>query len=507
MMYDTVISCSCCGRPAVIPAECTLLECPACGTRNARPRSTGTALEILRRAVDQRLACDFHNAEKSYQHVLLEHPDEHEALWGCLLCRYGVEYVEDPVSKRRMPTVHTIRPKPLQEQADYHRACDFAPPEVRAQYELDAAYIDDAQASILQLAQSCQPYDVFLCHKTTKPGSMEKTEDFHRAASLYHFLKDQGVRAFFAPESLQSAAGANYEAGIYHALQTAKVMLVICSDASYLTSAWVRSEWSRFLEMTESAPDKRLIPLLYDHFSASDLPKEFIFRRLQGLDMTEITAPQTLMNLLEKAIIHERTPAVEPKQPEPKQPEPKQPEPKQPEQARPNPEPATPPKTEPTKPVVAPPAPSQHYVTLTFPGLRDHWKTVPEWKIYGSDKKTELADVKWGSTMQVSISSERTQLWFGTPQTNKSRYIFGAIGAILLIITLVLVSRAQEVHYTDAAIYWFTAVYIGLFALVFICQVLRTANYSGSIIVTSRKRYRLTWPWAKTNTNFKVEEY
>lgn len=301
-MSEIVISCTCCGRQMVFPEECTLLECPACGTRNAKPRATGTELEILRRAVDQRLACDFHNAEKSYQHVLLEHPDEHEALWGCLLCHYGVEYVEDPHTRRRMPTVHTVRPKPLQEQADFRRACEFAPPEVRAQYELDAAYIDDAQASIRQMAASCQPYDVFICHKTTRTGSHDKTEDFHRATSLYHFLKDQGVRAFFAPESLQSAAGANYEAGIYHALQTAKVMLVVCSDADYLTSAWVRSEWSRFLEMMEVAPDKQLIPLLYDHFSPSRLPKEFLFRRLQGLDMAEITAPQTLTRLLLAAV-------------------------------------------------------------------------------------------------------------------------------------------------------------------------------------------------------------
>jgi len=94
-MNEIVVSCSCCGRQMVFPSECVLLECPACGTRNARPRSTGAELNILKRAVDQRLACDFHNAEKSYQHVLLEYPAEHEALWGLLLCHYGVEYVDE----------------------------------------------------------------------------------------------------------------------------------------------------------------------------------------------------------------------------------------------------------------------------------------------------------------------------------------------------------------------------------------------------------------------------
>lgn len=314
------------------------------------------------------------------------------------------------------------------------------------------------------------------------------------------------MRAFFAPESLQSAAGANYEAGIYHALQTAKVMLVICSDASYLTSAWVRSEWSRFLEMTESAPDKRLIPLLYDHFSASDLPKEFIFRRLQGLDMTEITAPQTLMNLLEKAIIHERTPAVEQKQPEPKQPESKQPEPKQPEQARPNPEPATPPKTEPPKPVVAPPAPSQHYVTLTFPGLRPHWATVPEWQLVAADKKTVLADVKWNSTVKVPIASERTQVFFRDKkdaEKREKRKGLPILGLILMLIGAVM-SISGIVKPENGPF-----VLLGILLEIIGCVIptFGIIHSFSPIIVTSGKTYALSWRWSKNNNNFKVEEY
>lgn len=491
-MSEIVVSCSCCGRQMVFPSECVLLECPACGTRNARPRSTGAELNILKRAVDQRLACDFHNAEKSYQHVLLEYPDEHEALWGLLLCHYGVEYVEDPVTHRRMPTVHTVRTKPLQAQADFRYACDAAPPEVRAQYELDAAYIDDAQAHIRQLAKSCEPYDVFLCHKTTKPGSSEKTEDYQRALELYYFLQGYGIRVFFAPMSLQSAAGANYEAGIYHALHTAKVMLVFCSDADHLTSAWVRSEWSRFLEMMDETQGKRLIPLLYDHFEPARLPRPFFIHKLQGLDMSKLDAPYNLLKSVQAAV------GKAPEQSRAEAPQPPQP---RPEPMKPQPEPA---KAEAPRAGMQPP--SQHYVTLTFPGLRDHWKVTPEWQVYGPDKKTKLADVKWNSTVQVSISSERTQLWFGVPVPQKSKNIFGILGVVFLIITLGLVSAAQEAYY-DAGMYWFFAVYTGLFAFAFFWSARRTVTCISNIIVTSRKRYRLAWPWAKGNNKFKVEEY
>lgn len=181
-MSAKALPCSCCGYLLTFEEDVPVVVCPACSTRNAEPRASGDMLLTLQRAVEQRLACDFHNAELSYQQVLLFHPDEHEALWGRLLCHYGVEYVEDPVSKRRIPTVRTVRPKPMQEQQDFRKACEFAPGDVRAQYGQDAAYIDDAQAEIRQMAQSCAAYDVFLCHKTTKPGSSDYTQDFHRAA-------------------------------------------------------------------------------------------------------------------------------------------------------------------------------------------------------------------------------------------------------------------------------------------------------------------------------------
>lgn len=301
-MDYTAIPCTCCTRPLSFPEDVSILECPACGTRNARPRATGPSLELLRRAITQRLSCDFNAAERSYQQVLLYEPDEHEALWGRLLCHYGVEYVSNPTTGRLTPTVHTVRSKPLREQRDFIDACDFAPPQIREQYERDAAYIDQAQLAIRTFAASCPPYDVFLCHKSTKPGSGEKTEDFYRASQLYHHLREKGVRAFFAPESLQSVAGADYEAGIYHALCTARVMLVLCSEAEYLTSAWVRSEWSRYLEMVDEGQEKRLVPLLYDHLSAHSLPAEFRYRKLQGLKMGELTSTDTLWTLLKEEL-------------------------------------------------------------------------------------------------------------------------------------------------------------------------------------------------------------
>ena len=161
-MPDIALPCRCCGLLLTHREEIAVLECPACGTPNARPAIEDAAIDVLRHATRQRLGCDFTNAERSYQQVLLDHPDAHEALWGRLLCYYGVEYVKDPATGRLMPTVHTVRRKPLRTQVEFRDACEFAPEAVRTRYEEEAEYIDDAQTAIRMAAASCPPYDVFI---------------------------------------------------------------------------------------------------------------------------------------------------------------------------------------------------------------------------------------------------------------------------------------------------------------------------------------------------------
>jgi len=359
---STIIICRCCMLEQELPEGAGLLECPACGTRNSRPQATGSSLEVFQRAIRQRMRCDFHNAENSYQHVLLDYPEEHEALWGLALCRYGVEYVEDPKKRRPMPVVHTTRRKPMQEDPDFLQACELAPEEIRRQYEADAEYIDQAQAEIRKLAETCPPFDVFLCHKTTVLDGYGYTEDYSRGMKLYHRLKERGYRVFFAPEAMEGvAAGADYEAGIYHALCTAKVMLVICSRADHLNSAWVQNEWQRYLEMADETDDHALVPLLYADMRASALPRAFRVRKLQGIRMGEIDSwEMTLKAVAKYAGDPAKTAApVQPVPFAPVQPPVQQPAPVQPPVQKPVPVPVQPPAQKP----VPTPAPAPKVVT------------------------------------------------------------------------------------------------------------------------------------------------
>lgn len=297
----TILTCRVCMTDFALPDGLDLMDCPACGATHSRPQAEGDALDKLQRATRLRLACDFAAAEKCYDHVLMDHDDEHEALWGRLLCLYGVEHVVDPKTGVRHPLVHIPRRKPLQEQADFLQACELAPAAVRAQYEADAAYIDEAQAEIRSLADNCPPYDVFICHKTTLLDSDAKTEDYNRAFLLYHKLDKLGYRVFFAPVEMEGvAAGANYEAAIYHALHTARVMLVVCSDPAYIASTWVQSEWKRYLELVDEHADRCLLPLLYGTLPASKLPREYRLRKIEAVTMEGWDAQENVLKVLHK---------------------------------------------------------------------------------------------------------------------------------------------------------------------------------------------------------------
>ena len=347
----TTLTCRTCGDVYDLPDHLDHAPCRSCGAENCRPKADAVTRDMLVRATRQRLRCDFAHAENSYQYVLRESPDEHEAMWGLVQCRYGIQYVEDPRTGKPMPIVHAVRARPMLTDPDFREACDLAPEAVRAQYRQEAEYIDGAMARIRELAAKGEKYDIFLCHKTSRTDGEEGyTEDFKRATDLYIMLREMGHNVFFAPFA-GLKPGENYEAGIYHALCTSKVMFVICSRQEYINSPWVRTEWQRFLEMSyEPGADKHLIPLLYGDLGPRRLPDDF--RLLQVITMGELNAKDTLVAAVREYCGEVAKVVGEPvKEPEPPKPVPK-PEQKKPEPVPPKPVPVPEPekpKTEPKK--------------------------------------------------------------------------------------------------------------------------------------------------------------
>ena len=299
-MSTIPMHCRRCGMKFAFPASEAVFACPACDALHDRPLGQQETFAGLDRANDKRADGDYAEALQAYQDVLQRVPKSHEALWGLVLCKYGVRYVDDPASRRRMPTLHFLQRKSILSDEDFRRACQYAPEEIAAQYREDAAYIEQVHQALMQGAEEFPDCDVFLCYKGSAPVGKGMAKEYEHAFKLYMHLEKQGFRVFFAHETLKMAAGAKYEAGIFRALHSAKVMLVICSDPANLSTAWVHSEWSRFLKRFYDGENCRLIPLLYDNCDAYRLPQEL--QRLQCISMSDPDAFEILRENLRKYV-------------------------------------------------------------------------------------------------------------------------------------------------------------------------------------------------------------
>ncbi len=271
----------------VFPEQKEVVRCIYCQYPNQRPRAIGETLDKLKKANRLLKQCQFDDAEECYIRVLEEYPDEHEALWGRLMCKYGVEVAKEEKygTVHRYLLCHRARRSSIRNEGDFLDACKYADPIVREQYEKDAAYIDKVQQKIREAAERQEAYDVFICYKETDLETGERTKDSMIAQQLYNRYTRHGYRVFFARETLCDKYGEDYEAAIYQAIATAKVMLVVGLNKEHYQAIWPKSEWMRYLEKMEQGEEGGLIPV-YGDMRAEELPDQFQNLHLQGCCIT-----------------------------------------------------------------------------------------------------------------------------------------------------------------------------------------------------------------------------
>ncbi len=92
-----VFKCKMCGGSLEIAEQQTVAVCDYCGTQQTLPKiSDEVVSHLFNRANNLRLKCEFDKAESIYEKILENVPEESEAHWGIVLCKYGIEYVEVP---------------------------------------------------------------------------------------------------------------------------------------------------------------------------------------------------------------------------------------------------------------------------------------------------------------------------------------------------------------------------------------------------------------------------
>ena len=277
----------------------TVAVCEYCGTKQTLPRlDDDRRANLYDRANHFRRNNDFDKAMGIYEQILNEDTTDAEAYWSLVLCRYGIEYVEDPSTHKRVPTVNRAQFTSIFADEDYKSALRYADAAQRAIYEQEAAAIDEIQRGILAISEKEEPFDVFICYKEDD-GSGRRTPDSVLANDLYHQLTQEGFKVFFARITLEDKLGTAYEPYIFAALNSAKVMVVLGTKPEYFNAVWVKNEWSRYLALIKGGAKKTLIPAFRD-MDPYDLPDEF--SHLQAQDMSRLGFMQDLIRGIKKII-------------------------------------------------------------------------------------------------------------------------------------------------------------------------------------------------------------
>ena len=292
--------CKMCGAPLEFEEGATVGVCSYCGTMQTLPRlDDERRVNLYDRANDSLRNSEFDKAAAIYEQILADDDTDAEAYWQLVLCRYGIEYGEDPQTHRRVPTVNRKQFTSVLDDNNYKAALEYGDESQRSVFEEEAGKINEIQREILEISQNEEPFDVFICYRETEEDG-SRTQDSVLATDLYYLLTQEGFKVFFSRITLEDKLGTEYEPYIFSALNSAKVMVVLGTKPEHFNSVWVRNEWSRFLSLVKESKGKKALVPAYRDMDPYDLPEEF--SHLQAQDMSKLGFMQDIIRGIRKLV-------------------------------------------------------------------------------------------------------------------------------------------------------------------------------------------------------------
>lgn len=261
--------------------------CRFCGSYKPQDISNEETTLLYTAFQKVRLA-EFDEAEQAFDDIIQKYPENPNAYWGRLMAKYGIKYEQD-FDGKMIPTCYAASIESITEDGDYQKALEFADRDNREYYRMQAQYMERVRLEWIEKARKEKPYDIFICYKDSdQENGVTHTEDSNEMMDLYIRLQNKGYRVFFSRVSLTEKGGEKYEPYIFNALSTAKVMIVYGSNPAYITSVWVKNEWTRYgkrIRAGEKREDSLLVA--YKGFDPGVLPAAL--RSRQCFDAGKIT--------------------------------------------------------------------------------------------------------------------------------------------------------------------------------------------------------------------------
>ena len=309
------LKCKMCGSNLEIEDSITVCKCEKCGTSQIVPDiEDDKELKLFERAGRLRFNCDFDKAAGIYNTITDSYPEEAEGYWGLILCKYGIEYVDD-ASGKKVPVCHRISYDSVMDDEDFELVMENSDSESRAIFREEAKIIEENRKKYIRIAESEQPYDIYISYRA-KDDNGDKTAVSEIAGHLYNKLTSAGYRVFLSEAALKGKERSDCEPYIYSALNSANVMLALGTSYDDYNDVWVKNEWNRYLEIAEKNKNKCLIPC-YKDVDEYDIPKEFAGLKVcqLGNDDTFNNIMAEIANVVKPASINQ--PAPEPEKAEP----------------------------------------------------------------------------------------------------------------------------------------------------------------------------------------------
>lgn len=263
--------CRKCGAELVPQEDQITAVCEYCGNVLRLPR---VDKNLYNRANELRMEKKFDQSAAMFRECISQDPQDAEAHWNLLLCKFGIEYVKDSDGSY-LPTCNGIMYDPIMEDEDYLDAVRFADELSARMYKDEAEKIQVVQQEIIKLAQKAEDFDVFISYKETDENGA-RTEESVLAQTIYEKLTEKGYKVFFSRVTLKGQAGLKYEPIIFSALNSASVMLLVGTSNANMESVWVKNEWTRFINLMEADKDKK-IEVVYKGMDRIDLPANLRF--------------------------------------------------------------------------------------------------------------------------------------------------------------------------------------------------------------------------------------
>ena len=166
-----IFKCKMCGGDLDVREGNTVCECEYCGTKQTVPTADNDKkVNAFNRANHLRSICDFDKAAGVYESIVTDFPEEAEAYWGLCLCKFGIEYVDDPATGKKIPTCHRTSYDSIFDDSNFEQALEWADSVAHSVYRAEAKEIDRLQKEILNIAKNEQPFDIFICYKESEIG-------------------------------------------------------------------------------------------------------------------------------------------------------------------------------------------------------------------------------------------------------------------------------------------------------------------------------------------------